>query len=235
MGPDEFQRRTIQRLQESKKELEQAEKAKGAERNKLMQEQPTASPIPLTRRCGLQAMLIALTLLVMFGLGGFEVGLALQGQQMLGLGPGDIALMFTECSLVMIAVQAFIYSPLGERLGGFPVVPLAFLVMAVALGLIPYATDLPILPDLVGVVSATSGILLPTLGYLVSLHAGISQGAKLGKQAAAASPGQGLGSAAAGLLFGITMPAPFLLTAALALVGAGMGPGVGHEAVFQDG
>jgi len=37
-GPDEFQRQATQRLQESKKKLEQAEKAKGAERNKLMQE-----------------------------------------------------------------------------------------------------------------------------------------------------------------------------------------------------
>ena len=37
-GPDEFQRQTQQRLQESNKKLEQAEKAKGAERDKLMQE-----------------------------------------------------------------------------------------------------------------------------------------------------------------------------------------------------
>lgn len=37
-GPDELQRQTIQRIQESKLKLQTAEKAKGAERDKLLQE-----------------------------------------------------------------------------------------------------------------------------------------------------------------------------------------------------
>ena len=52
--------------------------------------------------------LLALSLLVMLGLGGYEVSLALQGQQVLNLQPREIGWMFAECSLVMILVQVFV-------------------------------------------------------------------------------------------------------------------------------
>ena len=42
------------------------------------------------------------------GIGAFEVSLALRSQQRLGLGPAEIGLMFTECSLVMVVVQAMV-------------------------------------------------------------------------------------------------------------------------------
>ncbi len=61
--------------------------------------------------------LLALSLLVMFGIGSFEVGLALQGQQVLNLGPREIGWMFAECSLVMILVQIFVLAPLLKRVG----------------------------------------------------------------------------------------------------------------------
>ncbi|MDQ6705131.1 MAG: hypothetical protein M3Z85_04090 [Acidobacteriota bacterium] len=44
------------------------------------------------------------------GIGVFEVGLALRGKQELGLTQYQIAMMFTECSLVIFVVQAIVFS-----------------------------------------------------------------------------------------------------------------------------
>ncbi|MBW4964350.1 hypothetical protein KZZ06_20390, partial [Sulfitobacter sp. CW3] len=55
--------------------------------------------------------LLILTFIVSVGVGVFEVGLALRGKQELGLSPYQIALMFTECSLVMFVMQAIAVSP----------------------------------------------------------------------------------------------------------------------------
>src|SRR5262249_48471580 len=45
-------------------------------------------------------VVLALNLLVTFGLGSFEVGITLQMRQSLGYEPSQLALMFAECSLV---------------------------------------------------------------------------------------------------------------------------------------
>ena len=45
------------------------------------------------------------------GIGVFEVGLALRGKQELALTQYQIALMFTECSLVMFVVQGMVFAP----------------------------------------------------------------------------------------------------------------------------
>ncbi len=55
--------------------------------------------------------LLVLTFIVSAGVGVFEVGLALRGKQELGLRSYQIALMFTECSLVMFVMQAIVFSP----------------------------------------------------------------------------------------------------------------------------
>ncbi|MBI3344995.1 MAG: MFS transporter [Gammaproteobacteria bacterium] len=163
--------------------------------------------------------LLALSLLVMFGLGSFEVGLALQGQQVLNLGPREIGWMFAECSLVMILVQIFVLAPLIKRVGSGLLAP-AFLAMAAGVALLPYAANYFLLLVGVGLVAAASGILIPALAYLVSLAAGAAQGAALGKQTAAASLGQAAGSAAVGWLFAVLIGYSFWATAALLAFGA---------------
>lgn len=178
--------------------------------------------------------LLALSLLVMFGIGSFEVGLALQGQQVLNLRPREIGWMFAECSLVMILVQIFVLAPLLKRVGNGLLAP-AFLAMAAGVALLPFATTYLLLLIGVGLVAAASGVLIPALAYLVSLAAGTRQGAALGKQTAAASLGQALGSTAAGLLFAVTAPAPFWLAAGLLLVGATIGLAIVQGTVAAPG
>lgn len=163
--------------------------------------------------------LLALSLLVMFGLGSFEVSLALQGQQVLNLGPREVGWLFAECSLVMILVQSLALAPLIQRFGGSGLLAPAFLAMAIGIGLLPYATNYPMLLLVVAVVAAASGLLIPALAYMVSLAAGTMQGSALGKQTAASSLGQAAGSAVAGWLFGLLVDAPYLLTAGLLILG----------------
>ncbi len=178
---------------------------------------------------GTLKVLSLLSLLVFFGLGSFEVGITLLGQRNLGLDPSRIGIMFMECSLIMLLAQVLVFfSPLAGNAGGRLVVP-AFLLMAVGLALLPAAAAFGVSLFWVGLVAAGSGILIPLLSYLVSLHGGASQGAALGRQTAATSLGQALGSAAAGWLFGTTAAAPFWLTSGLLLVGAVVGHGLGHE------
>lgn len=164
--------------------------------------------------------LLALSLLVMFGLGSYEVGIALHSQQVLNLGPRAIGGMFAECSLVMILVQTLaLPSLIRHRGGGWLLVP-GFLAMAVGVALLPYAANYLLSLLAVGLFAAASGLLIPVLAYLVSLAAGTSQGAALGRQTAAASFGQAAGSAAAGWLFALQVEAPFWVAAGLLGLGA---------------
>ncbi len=175
---------------------------------------------PRSRNISSITLLRFLALLGMFGLGVFEVAIALQGQQVLGLNPLQIGLVFMECSLIMVLVQVFVFSPLARRVEfRFIIVP-AFVLMAIGIGALPSVADMNWLILVVGLFAAGSGILIPMLVYRVSLDAGVDQGAELGKQTAAASLGQGLGSIAAGWLYGITAETPFLATASLLLLGA---------------
>lgn len=174
-------------------------------------------------RGGHPLLMLLLTLLVMFGLGAFEVSLTLQGQQNLGLAPREIALMFTECTLVMLVAQAVAFSPLVKGLAKHRLVFLGFAAMAAGLLALPQVSAFRGLMVFVGLVAAGAGILLPTLTYLVSIEAGQAQGAALGRQTAASSLGQGLGSALAGTLFSSMTGAPFWFSAGLLLIGSFIG------------
>jgi predicted MFS family arabinose efflux permease len=167
--------------------------------------------------------ILLLALLGMFGLGSFEVAVALQGARVLGFDPGRIGVLFMVCSLVMVLVQVLVFSPLARRAGFGHIVAPAFVAMALGLLLLPVASAFSVVLTLAGLFAAGSGILIPMLAYRVSLQAHGAQGAALGKQTAAASLGQGLGSVAGGSLFGVAFQAPFWITAVLLLAGASLG------------
>ena len=166
--------------------------------------------------------LLAVSFIVSTGIGVFEVGLALRGKQELGLTQYQIAIMFTECSLVMLVVQAIVFSPwIRPETTRWFIAP-ALAVMAAALFLVPRASDFMLMLVVIGGVAGSAGILSPILTYWISSKAGKAQGAELGKQTSAASLGAAVGSAVGGLLFDIAwLPgASFLLVTALTLLGA---------------
>ncbi len=164
--------------------------------------------------------LLLLALLGMFGLGAFEVAIALQGQQVLGLKPIQIGFIFLDCSLVMIVVEILFFSSLVRRISLARIILSTLLAMALSVGMLPLVSDWWWLMLVVALFAAGSGLLIPLLAYRVSMEAGASQGRMLGRQTAIGSLGQGLGSAAAGWLFGISEGAPFWLTASLLMAGA---------------
>jgi MFS family permease len=174
--------------------------------------------------------LLILTFLTSAGIGVFEVGIALRGKQELGLSSYQIALMFTECSLVMFALQAVVFSPWFKPEKTRWLIAPALAVLAVGLFLVPRASDFRLMLAVIGAVAASGGILSPILTYWISAKAGSTQGWELGKQSAAASLGVTLGSAAGGLLYNVAaIPgASFIFTAGLAAVGFVLSLGLPH-------
>jgi MFS family permease len=165
--------------------------------------------------------LLFLAFIVAAGVGVFEVGLALRGKQELGLTQYQIALMFTECSLVMFVVQAIVFSPWVKPETTRWLIAPALAILAAGLFLVPYASDFVLMLTVIGAVAASAGILAPILTYWISSKAGKAQGAELGKQTAAASLGVAVGSATGGLLFDVAwLPdASFLLVTVLTVLG----------------
>lgn len=167
-------------------------------------------------------VLLLLTLLMMFGLGSFEVGLTLHGQQNLNLGPDRLSQMFVACMLVMIATQLVVFPFLIKRWPILFIAPPAFAVMAGGMALLPAALDFRWLLAAVGLVAAGSGLLAPIMSYQISLAAGTAQGAVQGKQTAASSLGQAIGAVVAGLGFGLMSRESIWATAGLLLIGAAL-------------
>ena len=198
----------------------------GKDHNRSL-ETPSA---PAEKTTWLIPKLLILTFLVSVGIGVFEVGLALRGKQELGLSPYQIALMFTECSLVMFVLQAIVFSPWFKPDKTRWLIAPALAVLAVGLFLVPWASDFSLMLVVIGAVAASAGILSPILTYWISAKAGSAQGWELGKQTAAASLGVTLGSVAGGLLYNVAaLPgASFILTAGLALLGFVLSLGLPH-------
>jgi predicted MFS family arabinose efflux permease len=165
--------------------------------------------------------LLTLSFIISTGVGVFEVGLALRGKEQLGLSHYQIAAMFTECSLVMFVMQAIVFSPWFKPAMTRWLIAPALAVLAVALYLVPRASDFSLMLAVIGAVAASAGVLSPIVTYWISAKAGSAQGWELGRQTAAASLGATLGSAAGGLLFNVTVlpGASFVLAAELAVLG----------------
>jgi len=165
--------------------------------------------------------LFLLLMLLMFGIGSFEVAIALRAQRFLGMPATAISLIFMECSVVMIAAQLAVFRSSPAWLHSGLVTTSAFVALAGGMALLPYSDSDPGVVGLVGLIAAAAGILVPVVNYRISVDAGDHQGAALGKSIAAGNLGQAAGSFAAGVLFNVRPEAPFWLSAGL-LAGAAL-------------
>lgn len=165
--------------------------------------------------------LLAISFLTALAIGAFEVGLALRSKETLGLNAYQIGLMFAECSLVMLAVQAIVFSPLIRPQSTRWFLAPGLATLAASLAAVPFAPNGLAMAIGVALVAASAGLLSPIAIYWISLGAGQKQGASLGGETAIAGLGQAVGSGLGGLLFGIAyLPnAAFMLTAALVATG----------------
>lgn len=154
---------------------------------------------------------LLLTCITVFGITAAEVGISLFGKQQMSLDPKGISRFFLVCSLVMIGVQLFVFPFLTRTIGRRSILAGSFALVTLGLLSIPFAGT-PIKTEFFfALISAGTGMLIPSLAIMISEAAGKSQGKALGQQAAAANLGQALGAGSTGLLFPLFAAAPFLL------------------------
>jgi MFS family permease len=142
---------------------------------------------------------------LLFVLAGFELGIVLLGQQQAGQSSSQAAIMFAECSLVMLGVNALLFvTSLLEKISARILIGVGLVLAMLGLAVLAWHRADAWMYLGVSFTSAGTGLVLPVIAYLA---AGASPqqklGAVMGGLAAAAGFGQTLGSAAGGWLFGV--------------------------------
>ena len=169
---------------------------------------------PATSGQGRPVALLWLNGALMFVLAGFELGIVLQGQQEGGQSSRQAALMFVECSLVMLGVNAVLFfTSLLERIAARMLIATGLLLAMAGLAVLTRHNSELWMYLGVSLASAGTGLVLPVIAYLAAGTAAHKLGATMGGLAAAAGLGQTLGSAAGGWLFGIFAQRSFGLLA----------------------
>ena len=166
--------------------------------------------------------LLTLSLVVMFGHGGFEVGITLNGRLALNQTPSHIGLMFAMCSVVMILVQTAVYMWPGflKRFQGTYIVVPSLAAIGLGFLFLPGARDGLFMSLLVTLIAGGVGMWSAASNTFLARGTRKNLGMALGLQTAFASVGQGLGSVAGGSLYAVLTGSSFFVMAGLMLTGA---------------
>lgn len=166
-------------------------------------DKPHANAVSATPALGRPATLLWLNAVLLFVLAAFELGIVLQGQQQAGQSSRQAAIMFGECSLVMLAVNTVLFlTSLLEKVLPRILIGVGLVLAMAGLGVMAVHTTDAWMFVGVGMTSAGTGLVLPVIAYLAASASPLKLGATMGGLAAAAGLGQTLGSAAGGWLFG---------------------------------
>ena len=166
------------------------------------------SPVPASNRAAesnnksRMTALYGLNAAVMFVLAGFELGILLQGQQHPGVSAQEISIMFAECSLVMLGVNALLFfTALLEKVPAHKLMG-AGLILAMfgRAVLTQHRTDAWIYVG-ISLTAAGTGVVLPVIAYLAAGASPKKLGVAMGGLAAASGIGQTLVSSVGGWLF----------------------------------
>ena len=157
-----------------------------------------------TPKQGRPVALLWLNGALLFVLAGFELGIVLQGQQEAGQSSRQASIMFAECSLVMLAVNALLFfTALLDKVSSRILMGAGLIVAMGGLAVLAVHRGDAWMYLGVSLTSAGTGLVLPVIAYLAAGAAPKKLGATMGGLAAAAGFGQTVGSAAGGWLFGI--------------------------------
>ena len=159
---------------------------------------------PVTSARGRGVALLCVSGALMFVLAGFELGVLLQGQQHSSLSSRQVAMMFAECSLVMLGINALLFfTELLEKVSARALMAAGLLLaMAGLIGLAQHRSQAWLYLG-VSLTAAGMGLGLPVVAYLAAGASRRKLGATMGGLAAAAGLGQALGSSVAGWFFGV--------------------------------
>ena len=174
-----------------------------AQLNAQAQAIPQTNADPAAPTLARPAALLWLNAVLLFVLAAFELGIVLQGQQQAGQSSRQAAIMFAECSLVMLAVNAVLFlTALLEKVLPHILIGIGLVLAMAGLAVMAVHTSDAWMFVGVGMTSAGTGLVLPVIAYLAASASPLKLGATMGGLAAAAGLGQTLGSAAGGWLFG---------------------------------
>lgn len=153
----------------------------------------------------------------------FEATFALLGQDRFGLTEGSVAVVFVCIGLALVAVQGGLIRPITERLGTGATLRIGLLVNAGGLALLAFATTWWVLVPALALLVFGQGLTTPTLAASVANRArDEARGGALGFQQSATALARIAGPAAAGILFELAVPVPYVLGAGLMLVAVGL-------------
>jgi DHA1 family multidrug resistance protein-like MFS transporter len=165
--------------------------------------------------------LLALALVVQFGLAMFEATFALHAKEMLGYGPAGVGAVFMVCGSVMAVFQGGAVGYLAPRMSAGHQITMGFVLVGIDLAVLLFARSTPLVLTIVGLLALGMALIAPNLTALTSKGQKQQTGAALGLGNAANSLGQAAGAALGGLLFALDMRAAYSITGAF-LVAVGI-------------
>ena len=150
------------------------------------------------------AMLCWLGGMVTLVLAGFELGIVLQGQKHAGMSPRQVAMMFAECSLVMLLVNAMLFvTGMLQKISSRKLIAAGLLVAISGLAVMAWHSAEVWLYLGISLTSAGTGLVMPVIAYLAAGVPSQKLGTTMGALAAAGGLGQVIGSSFEGWLFGV--------------------------------
>jgi len=169
-------------------------------------------------------LLLALYFIVTMAFSGFEATFALFTERRFGFTMATIGYVFAFIGCTLALVQGVLVGKVVGRFGEARLIPMAIAVIAIGLGLVPFAWTVPALLIAVGTLAVGMGFNGPALSSMVSrlTHAD-DQGGMLGLASSLASLGRVVGPAWGGFLFdafGVT--SPYLSASAIMFLAVGV-------------
>lgn len=163
-------------------------------------------------------ILLCLTFLSWYGLALFEGTFALHGQQVMKFGPGQMAVVFMVCGLVMALGQGSFVGRIIDQRANVPLLAIGFSIMGVALILLMLTETMTFILIYVGGLASGMALIIPTLATQVSRQSVADRGSALGLQIAIINLGQFAGPVIGGILFVHSIHLPYISTAIPLLV-----------------
>lgn len=182
-------------LKESLSEKVRAEARANGRQSRLAQFQTAL------RRPGM-GLLIALSFLSVFVFAGMESTFAMWSRRQFDWGPEQNGWLFASVGLVAAVIQGGLVGKLARRFGESRLVIVGAAALAFGMGILPFATGLPLLSLSMGAMAFGFSIMTPSLNSLISLSAGeAEQGSIMGVTRSASTLARVVGPALAGALF----------------------------------
>ncbi len=155
----------------------------------------------LTSRVGIVS-LCGLSVALMFVLSGFELGIVLQGKQHANLSTQQVAMMFAECALVMLGVNALLFfTSVLNKVAARLIIAVGSLIGMAGLSILALHHTTLWMYIGVSLTSGGTGLVLPVISFLAAGTSRHALGATMGTLAAASGLGQTIGSVTGGWLF----------------------------------